>query len=356
MNSVRANLDQIDELLSSVSDPRDAELLSSVVDLFLITTEEQNVPAADVFGEVMAFIAYGLPESERVELSERICKASPAPRDLILRLAHEVIDVARPVLTHSPCLRDEDLVSITQTHGFDHIAAITERERLSEAVTDAIVETGIEELITKAARHKHSSFSTKAFRKIAEIAKRVRELVVALLKRKDVPADIKAKVHRTAAEKGWAGKVVRSGKPLQAEPKPEKSKPIVKKKGAPVTEAMLARYADDKDEEAVARCLSELTGFAEVILRQVMFGTDLSALIVICRAQRFGTATFASLFHLRQKETQPDPMAFTNAMRRYDAMEPHNAEQLMRMLKDKQAAKAKSEPADGEASVENSAS
>ncbi len=228
MSSVRANLDQIEELLSSVSDPQDAELLSSVVDLFLITTDEQNVPAADVFGEVMAFIAYGLPESERVELSERICKASPAPRDLILRLANEAIDIARPVLTHSPCLRDDDLVSITRTHGFDHIAAITDRERLSEAVTDAIVEMGDEKLITKAARHKRSSFSTKAFGKIAQIAKRVRELVVALLQRNDVPADIEANVRRTAAKKGWIKKSGRKTRPEQAVPSPEKSKPIVK--------------------------------------------------------------------------------------------------------------------------------
>lgn len=356
MSSVRAHLDQIEELLSSASDPQDAELLSSVVDLFLITTDEQNVPAADIFGEVMAFIAYGLPESERVELSERICKASPAPRDLILRLANEVIDIARPVLTHSPCLRDEDLVSITRTHGFEHISAITERVRLSEAVTDAIVETGDEKLITKAARHKRSRFSTKAFRKIAEIAKRVRELVVALLQRNDVPADIEAKVRRTAAEKGWADKSDRKGRSKQAETSPKKSKPIVKKKGAPVTEAMLARYADDKDKDAVARCLSELTGFGEAIIRQIMFGADLAALIVLCRAQRFGTATFASLFHLRQKDEQSDPMAFTNAMRRYDAMEPRNAELLMRMLKDKQTAKTKNGSADGEASVENAAS
>lgn len=354
MSPVRATLDQFEELLSSASDVRDAELLSSVIDLFLITTDEQNVPAADAFGEVMEFIAYGLPESERAELSERISKASPAPRDLIIRLANEVIDIARPVLTHSPCLRDEDLVSITQTHGFDHIAAITERERLSEVVTDAIVETGDEQLITKAARHKRSRFSSRAFKKIAEVAKRVKELVVALLQRNDVPADIEAKVRRTAVEKGWAKKSKRKGKPAQAEPGPKKSKPIVKKKGAPVTETMVARYADDKDEDAVARCLSELTGFGEAILRQVMFGADLSALIVLCRAQRFGTATFASLFHLRQKEEQPDPMAFTNAMRRYDAMEPRNAELLMKMLKDKQAAKTKGQSADDEAPTEKS--
>lgn len=352
MSLVRASLAQFEELLSSASDVQDAELLSSVVDLFLVTTDEQNVPAADAFGEVMEFIAYGLPEVERAELAERISKASPAPRDLIVRLANDAIAVARPVLTHSPCLSDEDLVSVMRAQGFDHIAAITGRAQLSEAVTDAIVETGDEQLITKAARHKRSRFSSKAFKKIAEIAKRVRDLVVALLQRSDVPAGIEAQVRRTAAEKGWADK---TEKPVPAESKAQKSKPGVKKKAPPVTEAMLARYADDKDEDAVIRCLSEMTGFSQALIRQVMFATDLSALIVVCRAHRFGTATFAALFHLRQKEEQPDPMAFTNAMRRYDAMEPRNAELLMRMLKDKQAAKSKSQSTDDETPIEKSA-
>lgn len=351
MCPLRASLDQFEELLSTASDVQDAELLSSVVDLFLITTDEQNVPAADAFGEVMEFIAYGLPESERAELAERISKASPAPRDLIVRLANDAIDVARPVLTHSPGLSDDDLVSITRTQGFDHIVAITEREQLSEAVTDAIVDTGDEQLITRAAQHKRSSFSSKAFKKIAEIAKRVRELVIALLQRNDVPAGIESQVRRTAAEKGWADK---TEKPVPAEPSPQKSKPVVKKKGVPVTEAMLARYADEKNEDAVTRCLSELTGLSQALLRQVMFATDLSALIVVCRAHRYGTATFAALFHLRQKEEQPDPMAFTNAMRRYDAMEPRNAELLLRMLKDKQAAKSKGQSTDDEAPTEKS--
>lgn len=353
MSPVRARLDQFEELLSSASDVQDAELLSSVVDLFLVTTDEQNVPAADAFGEVMEFIAYGLPEAERAELADRISKASPAPRDLIVRLANDAIAVARPVLTHSPSLTDDDLVSITRTQGFDHIAAITEREQLSEAVTDAIVDTGDEQLITKAARHKRSSFSSKAFKTIAEIAKRVRELVIALLQRNDVPAGIEVQVRRDAAEKGWVDK---TEKPVAAEPSPQKPKSAVKKKGAPVTEAMLARCAEEKDKDAVTRCLSELTGLNKALVSQVMFATDLSALVVVCRAHRFGTATFASLFHLRQKEEKPDPMAFTNAMRRYDAMEPRNAELLMKILKDKQAAKSKGRSTDEKAPTEKSAS
>lgn len=61
-----------------------------------------------------------------------------APRDLVARLAHDEIDVARLVLAASQALRDADLVSAANQGSEGHRLAIAGRRTLSECVAAAI--------------------------------------------------------------------------------------------------------------------------------------------------------------------------------------------------------------------------
>ena len=73
-----------------------------------------------------------------------------APPRVIRSLAFsDAIEVAGPVLTYSLQLSDADLVENATTKSQDHLFAIAQRLKLSEAVTDALVERGDSRVVTR---------------------------------------------------------------------------------------------------------------------------------------------------------------------------------------------------------------
>jgi hypothetical protein len=68
----------------------------------------------------------------RAAVAERLAPYPAAPRAVILRLARDVIDVAGPILRHSPCLTPADLELIMLECGAAHAAIIAMRLRRQE--------------------------------------------------------------------------------------------------------------------------------------------------------------------------------------------------------------------------------
>ena len=63
----------------------------------------------------------------RTALAERLARYGAAPHPVILRLARDVVDVAEPILRHSPCLTAADLEWISTDCGPEHAAIIAAR-------------------------------------------------------------------------------------------------------------------------------------------------------------------------------------------------------------------------------------
>jgi hypothetical protein len=63
----------------------------------------------------------------RTALAERLASYPSAPRAVIERLARDEIEVASPILKHSPCLTSFDLESIAKEHGGVHADLIAKR-------------------------------------------------------------------------------------------------------------------------------------------------------------------------------------------------------------------------------------
>jgi hypothetical protein len=65
--------------------------------------------------------------SQRAALAARLAPYPSAPRPVLLRLAHDVIEVAAPILQHSPCLTPADLAAITEERGAAYADLIATR-------------------------------------------------------------------------------------------------------------------------------------------------------------------------------------------------------------------------------------
>jgi uncharacterized protein (DUF2336 family) len=80
--------------------------------------------------------------SVRKALADRMAEESRAPSDLINILANDELDVAHNILLNSQILRDLELIEIIQHQTFEHQLTIAMRDKISEAVSDALVKTG----------------------------------------------------------------------------------------------------------------------------------------------------------------------------------------------------------------------
>lgn len=79
----------------------------------------------------------------RVALAKRLSSYPRAPRAIIERLARDVVEVAEPILKHSPCLTESDLVAIVTECGAAHAEIVAKRGQ-STASEEAAVAAATE--------------------------------------------------------------------------------------------------------------------------------------------------------------------------------------------------------------------
>jgi uncharacterized protein (DUF2336 family) len=113
-------------------------------------TAEELVIAQDI----ARIMAQDVAEQVRAALAESLRRAARLPRDVALRLAHDVEAVALPMLASSPVLSDADLISILRQASPARQLAIAGRPEVSEAVSDTLIASGRERAVSTLLRNK----------------------------------------------------------------------------------------------------------------------------------------------------------------------------------------------------------
>lgn len=190
-SSPAANRSLIDELNDAVAN-RDVHqrvrILQRITDLFAAGSRNYSSEQIALFDDVLQQLAAEIESKARATLAHRMAGLENAPPKLIRALAFDdEIQVAGPVLALSEQLTDEDLVENASTKSQDHLFAIAQRLKLSEAVTDVLVERGNERVVHKVVRNMGARFSLAGYDKLTTRARSDRRLTLALGRRSDIP-------------------------------------------------------------------------------------------------------------------------------------------------------------------------
>jgi uncharacterized protein (DUF2336 family) len=118
--------------------------------------------------EVLRLMAVDAAELVRRALAVTLKASRELPRDVAVRLAHDVESVATPVLTFSPVLTDEDLSEIVRLPDAVKHLAIARRAVLSEVVTGALVQHAGEDAVRTACSNDNAHFSEASLRAAIE--------------------------------------------------------------------------------------------------------------------------------------------------------------------------------------------
>lgn len=190
MQSAASRLNRLVDLAKETSSEKRRELLREVTDVFLDNAHDCSEAEKSYFGEIIGKVSIGMDVAFRKNLASRLADNPNAPHALIQGFAMDNEEIAREVLTRSTVLRDEDLISVTQTGNQQKIGAIARRTTIPETVSDAIVEHGDDTVVSELVSNAGAKVSRGTFRKVMERAETSTVLQAPLANREDLPADM----------------------------------------------------------------------------------------------------------------------------------------------------------------------
>lgn len=342
------------------------ETLRRVTDLFLVDASSLGDEQVEVFDEVISRLAAAIETRARAQLAERLADVANAPRGVVRSLAHDAIEVARPILARSPRLTDDDLVSVANSRGRDHMLAITERETLSEVVTDVLVERGDEIVAHAVAGNAGARFSGKGFDGLMAKAHADEALQALMRQRIDVPPahmrslvaiakDLArkrmasalpasdARMFNAALEEGVTTiedqmrQMAGARGPAVHDYRSASLEVAAVQERGELTEFAVAEYARRHRFEEAVCAVAALARIALPTSERLFMGEDQDLLIIVARAQDWSWDTAKALLKLRGEE-RTTGHRLEKAHGSFDQLNISTAQRVLRFLSVREAA------------------
>jgi uncharacterized protein (DUF2336 family) len=153
------SLENLVRLSRETSSEGRVELLHEITDLFLENHASHSDQENAYFGEILGRLVPMAGADDRQQLSHSVAAVPTAPSNLVKTLAQDELSVAKPVLSQSTVLTNEDLVVIIKQQSQGHLLAISSRQAVPEIVADALVERGNDDVLDTLADNKGAVLS-----------------------------------------------------------------------------------------------------------------------------------------------------------------------------------------------------
>jgi uncharacterized protein (DUF2336 family) len=188
MTAPVALINEIEHVIAHGSAERRAGIVRHITDLYLSNSERFSEDELTLFDDIFVRLTTAIEESTRALLAMRLAPITNAPPNTIRILASDdAIDVASAILIQAEGLDDLTLIECAKAKSQDHLLAISLRNRLSEGVTDVLVERGDVQVVRSAVKNAGARFSDKGFAILVERSGNNDELAVCVGGRSDIP-------------------------------------------------------------------------------------------------------------------------------------------------------------------------
>lgn len=318
--AVVSKLNNLVALAKEKSSERRRTLLREVTDLFFDEPPGRDTEVSRHFDDVLSALAEQTAQEARAELSERFADAPLAPKGLVLKLAQDAIEVAAPILAKSNVLDEKDLLSIAETGEQTHLKAISQRESVSERLSDTIVRRGDDHTVATLVRNEGAQISHQTFEVVSERAETSSVLQEPLIERPDTPNDILAdlmltvenrlrerivdrfnEVDPAVLEQAMEASRQRLSARLEEDREVEEARKYIRSQQVrrKLDGTLLARLLREREHIRFYVGFSEMTGVDLVAARRAIEQECIDPLALICKAAGFDKALFVTLAVLR---------------------------------------------------------
>ncbi|MBB4051641.1 hypothetical protein GGR20_001277 [Devosia subaequoris] len=162
------------------------QLFRTTAQLFSYVSDRCDDDQVAQYDEVLCQLAELVEVEARVHVAKLLAPLERAPGTVVVKLANDVIEVARPLLEFSNVLSDDDLIDIISNQTEDHRVAIAGRSMLTERVGDALVDHGKTASVVRLVRNPKAEFDRATLEKLVKRATEDAEIASDLRGRSDI--------------------------------------------------------------------------------------------------------------------------------------------------------------------------
>ncbi len=274
--------------------------------------QERNL-AGDILRHLLSEVATDLKRN----LARRLADRDDVSAGLIHDLAMDHIDVAEPVLRHSPLLSDMVLIEIIHNKAAQHHLAIARRDALASEVSRALVETENASVVQTLIENPGAQFANDTYALLVEESRNHGAYQEPLIRRSDLPQALAKRLYvwvsepirehicaryqidPAVLEKELADAIEENvEKARTARPAPTRAQMIVHKlseKGV-LDHRFLVGALFRGNIEVFREGLIELTNLPRLIVERVILDRDPRALAIVCRLIGCDSTSFEKIF------------------------------------------------------------
>lgn len=154
--------------------------------------------------DILRKLSHSVEMVVRQRVAERVSEREDLPPQLAVMLCNDQIEVAYPILLRSKLLRDVDLIDVVRNRSRQHQLATAMRENLPATVSDALAETGDEEVIATLINNHSAQISDALVEHLVAESERIDSYQKPLLRRPDLPRELAKRMY------AWVSAALRS--------------------------------------------------------------------------------------------------------------------------------------------------
>jgi len=318
-------------------------LVAIVSDLYFNKDGDLTARERSLMTDILRKLIQDVGSSVRRALAERLSGEPNAPHEIIVSLAHDEIEVAEPVLKRSAALEDMELIEVIRHRSCEHQLAIAMRRSLSEAVSDALVETGHCDVIKALLENANASISEATLAYLVDQSRTVDSFQEPILRRPDLSPLLARRMYLwvsaalrqhilenfhidvTALDDAIEGAIGDAlGRDAGDGRMPDRPMELARRlaEAGEITPQLLVNTLRQGEIPLFEALLCQLSGLRLVMVRRLLFEPGGESLAVLCRAIGIDKPTFASIYLLsrraRPSERSADPRELSSVLALFD--------------------------------------
>ena len=297
-------------------------LFENMRDMFLDGGTSVSDREKALMSEILRRLVHGVEIKLRRSLAEKLSKRADTPHALIVELANDEYEVTHPILIESNVLQDADLIETIKHRTMAHQLAISMRKSLSEDVSEALVDTGQEDVIASLLNNHGAKVSRHVMDYLVSESKRVDAYQNPLVRRPDLPPELAERMswwvsaalrehisERFSLDLGELDDAIETAVSEQFghlhgdSPPSTKADDLVERLSdlGEVDASFLIKALRQGEISLFESAFCKLTGLKLKLLRRILFEPGGEALVLLCRAVDVGSDTFSELFELSRR-------------------------------------------------------
>lgn len=296
---------------------RPDEVYLAVAALFEHENASLSPRERQMAADVLRQLARDVEMPIRIALAERLADDDKVPHELILMLADDRIEIARPILARSPVLCDDDLMQIIRKGSLDHQITIAERPNIGETVAAALARSDCEAVIIALLRNHSAKIGAEIFDRLAERARIVPGIQEPLVHRPDLSSAVATRLYvwvsgalKTALSQRFpdvahslnhamqdAIQTAAAGKTTTSDTAAQKLVAKLLASGQ-LRASFLIRVLHQGQMELFEYGFAALLGMDVAVMRRALHGENPVTLALACRAVGIDRSVFQTVFNL----------------------------------------------------------